>query len=210
MRNPRTKKRKPTRRGARRSMRTREAVLPDAEQIHALIAAYSGDGTLLPRTLAEICENVRDFIVLEDDGRIIGCGALHLYGVHLAEIRSITVDPSSQSNGGGRRLVKALLAQAEKHKVSCVCLFTRIPEFFSRLGFTNANHQDLPDKIHKDCYQCPRLYRCDEIAIIRGTTPTLAILPPPKNWLKTQACPRCAVLLKEFVCPRGSLSRLSL
>jgi len=56
--------------------------LPDAEQIHALIAAYSGDGTLLPRTLAEICENVRDFIVLEDDRRIIGCGALHLYGVH--------------------------------------------------------------------------------------------------------------------------------
>ncbi len=71
-------------------MRTRDAVLPDAEQIHALIAAYSGDGTLLPRSLAEICENVRDFVVLEHDGRIIGCGALHLYGVHLAEIRSIT------------------------------------------------------------------------------------------------------------------------
>src|ERR1700674_5343853 len=138
MRNPQ-KKRKSLRR-ARQSMRTRDAVLPDAEQIHALISAYSGDGTLLPRTLAEICENVRDFIVLEDDGRIIGCGALHLYGVHLAEIRSITVDHSSQSNGGGKRLVKALLAQAEKHKVSCVCLFTRIPEFFSRLGFTHANH----------------------------------------------------------------------
>jgi amino-acid N-acetyltransferase len=168
-------------------MRTRDAVLPDAEQIHALISAYSGDGTLLPRSLAEICENVRDFIVLEHDGRIIGCGALHLYGVHLAEIRSITVDPTSQSGGGGRRLVKALLAQAEKHKVSCVCLFTRIPEFFSRMGFTTANHQDLPDKIHKDCYQCPRLYRCDEVAMVRGELPTFAILPPPNNWLKIHA-----------------------
>ncbi len=168
-------------------MRTREAVLPDAEQIHALIAAYSGDGTLLPRTLAEICENVRDFVVLEHEGRIIGCGALHLYGVHLAEIRSITVDPASQSSGGGRRLVKALLAQAERHRVTCVCLFTRIPEFFSRMGFTTAAHQDLPDKIHKDCYQCPRLYRCDEIAMIRGNLPTFAILPPPKNWSKIQA-----------------------
>lgn len=47
-------------------MRTREATLPDAEQIHALITNYSGDGTLLPRTLAEICENVRDFVVLEE------------------------------------------------------------------------------------------------------------------------------------------------
>ena len=77
---------------------------PDAQQIHELIAAYSGDGTLLPRTLPEICENVRDFVVLEDDGRIIGCGALHLYGTHLAEIRSITVAPWAQGKGGGGRV----------------------------------------------------------------------------------------------------------
>ena len=74
-------------------MRTRKAILPDAKHIHELISAYSADGTLLPRTLPEICENVRDFVVLEDEGRIIGCGALHLYGTHLAEIRSITVGP---------------------------------------------------------------------------------------------------------------------
>jgi amino-acid N-acetyltransferase len=117
----------------------------------------------------------------------MGCGALHLYGPHLAEIRSITVDPAYQGGGGGRRLVKALLAQAEKHGVTCVCLFTRIPQFFSRLGFTNASHQDLPDKIHKDCYQCPRLHCCDEVAMIRGELPRLAILPPPSNWLKIQA-----------------------
>src|ERR1700747_1096862 len=116
------KKKETLRDQPRQSMRTREAVLPDAEQIHALIAAYSGDGTLLPRSLAEICENVRDFIVLEQNDRIIGCGALHLYGVHLAEIRSITVDPASQSSGGGRRLVKALLMHAEKHKVTGVSL----------------------------------------------------------------------------------------
>ena len=172
---------------SRRPMRTREATLPDAEQIHSLICAYSGDGTLLPRTLAEICENVRDFVVLERDRRIIGCGALHLYGLHLAEIRSITVDPKQQAKGGGRRLVKALLAQAEKHKVTCVCLFTRIPEFFARMGFTVANHQDLPDKIHKDCYKCPRLHYCDEVAMIRGNVPRFAILPPPATWLKIQA-----------------------
>src|ERR1700746_2817605 len=96
------KKKEALRDHARQSMRTREAVLPDAEQIHALIAAYSGDGTLLPRSLAEICENVRDFIVLEQNDRIIGCGALHLYGVHLAEIRSITVNPNCQRTGGGK------------------------------------------------------------------------------------------------------------
>src|SRR6201988_5022390 len=105
---------------ARRSMRTRKAILPDAQHIHELICAYSGDGTLLPRTLPEICENVRDFVVLEDGDRIIGCGALHLYGTHLAEIRSITVAPWAQGRGGGSKLVKALMAEAKRHKVDCI------------------------------------------------------------------------------------------
>jgi amino-acid N-acetyltransferase len=164
-------------------MRTREALLPDAEQIHALIEAYSGDGTLLPRTFAEVCENVRDFVVLEHRGDIIGCGALHLYGPHLAEIRSITVDPARQGSGGGELLVKALLAQAHKHNVSSICLFTRIPEFFSRLGFSMAQREDLPDKIHKDCIACPRFHNCDEVAMVRGELPKFAMLPQSANWL---------------------------
>ncbi len=164
-------------------MRTREALLPDAERIHELISAYSADGTLLPRTLAEICENVRDFVVLEHAGRIIGCGALHLYGPHLAEIRSITVDPVQQGSGGGVRLVKALLTEAKKHEVNCICLFTRIPEFFARMGFSLAQREDLPDKMYKDCRVCPRFYCCDEVAMVRGELPKFAILPEPERWL---------------------------
>lgn len=169
-------------------MRTRKAILPDAQQIHDLIAAYSGDGTLLPRTLAEICENVRDFILLEDAGQIIGCGALHLYGLHLAEIRSITVACWAQGRGGGELLVKALLAEAKHHRVRCICLFTRTPEFFGRLGFALAQREDLPDKVRKDCCVCPRFHCCDEVAMVRGELPKFAILPEPPSWLvKLQA-----------------------
>ncbi len=164
-------------------MRTRDAILPDAERIYDLISAYSGDGTLLPRTFAEICENVRDFVVLEDRGVIVGCGALHLYGQHLAEIRSITVDPSCQGSGGGKRLVEALLEEAEKHQVGCICLFTRKPEFFAHLGFAVAQREDLPDKIYKDCHVCPRLHCCDEVAMVRGELPKFAILPEPATML---------------------------
>ena len=160
-------------------MRTREAIIPDAEEIHRLISAYSGDGTLLPRNFAEICENVRDFIVLEHKGRIIGCGALHLYGQHLAEIRSITVEPEFQHFGGGKKLVNALMDEAKKHKVTCTCLFTRKPDFFAHLGFKLAQREDLPDKIHKDCWVCPRLHCCDEVAMVRGELPKFAILPEP-------------------------------
>lgn len=164
-------------------MHTREALLRDAEQIYELIASYSGDGTLLPRTLPEICENIRDFVVTEEDSRIIGCGALHLYGPHLAEVRSIAVYPHVKGKGAGRELIDALLQQAEKQEVTCVCLFTRIPEFFARMGFTTAVREEIPDKLYKDCHRCPRQNNCDEVAMVRGDVPQFAILQPPASQL---------------------------
>jgi amino-acid N-acetyltransferase len=164
-------------------MRTRKAILPDARHIYDLICAYSADGTLLPRTLPEICENVRDFVVLEDSGQIIGCGALHLYGTHLAEIRSITVGAQAQGRGGGSLIMRALMAEAKRQKVDCICLFTRTPDFFGRQGFRTVQREDLPDKLYKDCHVCPRFFKCDEVAMVRGKLPTFAILPQPANWL---------------------------
>lgn len=150
---------------------TRSAVLPDAETIYNIIQLYSQDNTLLPRSIAEISENVRDFVVAEDENGIVGCGALHLYGLHLAEIRSIAVQPDKKGLGIGRALVEGLLKEAERHKVSCVCLFTRTPGFFGHMGFDVARREELPDKIYKDCVYCPRLNDCDEIAMVRGTIP---------------------------------------
>lgn len=160
-------------------MLTRKARLQDAQNIHDLVSSLSGDGTLLPRSFAEICENVRDFCVAEsDDGAFLGCGALHLYGTHLAEVRSIVVTPDAKGRGAGSELVYALLEEAESHGVACVCLFTRTPDFFIRHGFQVADRNRIPDKIYKDCQGCPRLHACDEVAMARGELPDVAILAP--------------------------------
>lgn len=162
-------------------MRARKARLPDADNIRNLIRGLSYDGTLLPRSSAEIYENVRDFTVVETDaGEFLGCGALHLYGPHLAEIRSIAVHEHAQRHGAGGCLVEALLAEADSHSVGCVCLFTRIPDFFQHFGFAQADRTALPDKIYKDCVNCPRLHACDEIAMARGVLPDTAILGPSR------------------------------
>jgi len=150
---------------------TRNAVLPDVESIQSIITPYAEKGTLLPRTKAELCENIRDFVVAEQAGKIIGCGALHLYGPHLAEIRTIAVVPEAKGLGAGGQLVEALLAEGIRHSVTCVCLFTRIPDFFAHMGFTVATREELPDKIYKDCVHCPNLHCCDEIAMVRGKLP---------------------------------------
>ncbi len=159
----------------------RKAKLQDAVNVFDLVNSLSGDGTLLRRSYAEICENVRDFVVAESDaGVFLGCGALHLYGPHLAEVRSIVVKPEAKGQGAGGKLLHALLHEAEEQGVVAVCLFTRIPDFFFHFGFRVADRTALPDKIYKDCQSCPRLYACDEVAMVRGPLPRIAVLGPSK------------------------------
>lgn len=158
-------------------MRTRRAILPDAIQIQELIAMHAESGALLPRSLPEICENIRDFVVIENgEGRIQGCGALHLYGTHLAEVRSIAVRPEVRGQGAGAKVVQGLLTEAHRHHVAGVCLFTRIPDYFTKLGFMAVPLTDLPDKIYKDCLKCPKLNACDEVAMVKGEVPKMTIL----------------------------------
>lgn len=160
-------------------MRTRKACLPDAPRIYTLIAEYAREEILLPRSLAEICENIRDFTVVENRGEVLGCGALHIYGLDLAEIRSIAVERAAQGRGAGRRLVEALLTEARQHSVGRVFLFTRIPDYFARLGFVSVPHQSLPEKTLKDCLKCPRFNCCDETAMVLVGVPSRATAHRP-------------------------------
>jgi amino-acid N-acetyltransferase len=160
------------------SLRTREAQLHDAHAIHQLIESFSHDGTLLHRAYAEICANIGTFTIVENGShQFIGCAALHVYGQHLAEIRSIVVRPDTKGHGAGGLLVRALLDQAEASGIKCVCLFTRIPTFFEHFQFRFAEHQALRDKVLKDCMRCARRNACDEIAMVIGELPAIHTLP---------------------------------
>ena len=120
-------------------MFARSATLPDAFAIEQLVQVHVGDGTLLPRSLSEICENIRDFVVIEHDGEIVGCGALHLYGMHLAEVRTITITSKAKGKGAGRLLIDALMTEAKRQSVTCVCLFTRIPGVLWQAGLSSPS-----------------------------------------------------------------------
>jgi amino-acid N-acetyltransferase len=160
-------------------LRTRKAQLQDARSIHQLIHSFTHDGTLLPRRYAEICANIATFTIVETgSGQFIGCAALHVYGQHLAEIRSIVVHPDTKGHGAGSLLVQALLDQAQASGIKCVCLFTRIPGFFDHFHFRIAEHQALPDKVLKDCVHCSRRNACDEIAMVIGELPA----PRDRPW----------------------------
>ena len=157
-------------------MSIRSAALADARAIHGLIAAHVLDGTLLPRSVAEIRRDIGDFVVAVHDGEVVGCGALHLYGSHLAEVRSITVRSDHRGRGFGRALVGALLDHARRMQITGVCLFTREPEFFSSFGFVTVDRERVPEKFYRDCLLCPRRHACDEIAMAVGELAEPAVL----------------------------------
>ncbi len=154
------------------SLQTRQAQSHDARAIHQLIESFTFDGTLLHRSYEEIRANIRTFTVVETESRqFIGCASLHVYGQHLAEIRSIVVRPDAKGCGAGGLLVRALLDQAEAAGIECVCLFTRIPSFFEHFNFRIADRFALRDKVMKDCIRCARRNACDETAMAIGDLP---------------------------------------
>ncbi len=136
-------------------MLVRKALLTDATNVYDLVNSLSGDGTLLKRPFAEICENIRDFTVAESDGGVfLGCGALHFYGPHLCEVRSIAVKPEAKSQGAGGRILTALIEEAElaRHSIRVPLhahpgfLFqVRLPHRRRQVRTARQDLQGLPD-----------------------------------------------------------------
>jgi amino-acid N-acetyltransferase len=146
----------------------RKAALPDVEQMHRLITSYASQGVMLPKTLLQLYENLRDYtVVTSPEGEeLAGCGALHIYWENLAEIRALAVAPDTAKRGVGSMMVTALIEEARSLGIAKVFLFTYIPDFFARFGFIKTDHSSMPLKVFNECFQCPKFNTCDEIAMV--------------------------------------------
>jgi len=148
-------------------MKIRKARMRDIPELLALINGYASDGIMLPRTEFELAEGIRDFVVAENDEKLVGCGALHFYTTSSGEIRSLAVSPETKGSGVGRRIVKELEKEAEGCDLSSLFAFTYVPEFFSKLGYARIDRVLVPLKAWKDCLRCPKFQNCDEIAVLK-------------------------------------------
>ena len=156
-----------TRIRARPGLELRPAARDDVDALESFIAAYTSDGTLLPRTRSNLLQHVRDFRLACDGDLLVGCGALQVVNAHLAEVRSVAVHPDWRGGGIGSRIVESLLADAHARGLGRVFCLTRRQSFFARLGFVTASKESFPHKIWNDCRLCPRQSSCDEIAMVR-------------------------------------------
>ena len=128
-------------------MHVREAVLADVPAIHELLEDYAARGNLLPRTRDNVQKFVRDFLVAEEDGALLGAGALEIMGADLGEIRSLVVDEAQHGRGIGRQISLALMDEARALGLARIMALTYVPKFFESLGFEVVEVDRLPEKV---------------------------------------------------------------
>lgn len=145
----------------------RKARMSDVQGIHELIAEYARKGDMLPRPLADIYENLRDyFVFLGDDGELVGSAAIHIMWEDLAEVRSLAVRDGKMRRGVGTHLVESCISEAIMLGIERVFALTYKPEFFEKLGFHVVDKAELPQKIWTDCLKCSKFPDCDEVALV--------------------------------------------
>ena len=150
--------------------RVEKARISDAPQIHELINRFAAKGEMLARPLSEIYENIRDYFVIREGGRVIACAALHVNWSDLAEIKSVAVAEDSQRQGIGDQIIRACLREAKELGIPTVFCLTYKPGFFETFGFSQVEKMDLPQKVWTECYRCPKFPNCDEIALVYHLT----------------------------------------
>ena len=113
----------------------RRARTRDVRSIRALVDHYVDEQILLQKESVQLYEDIQDFWVADDGGRVVGCGALHPLWEDLAEIRTVAVDPEVRGRGVGHRLVTRLVETARELGVARVLVLTFEVAFFEGHGF---------------------------------------------------------------------------
>ncbi|MCU7729600.1 amino-acid N-acetyltransferase [Actinoplanes sp. KI2] len=131
-------------------MEIRRARTGDVKAIRALVDAYTADRRLLSKATVTLYESVQEFwVAADDDGTVLGCGALHVMWEDLAEIRTVAVDPSFRGRKIGHKIVSRLLDAARDLGVARVFCLTFETRFFGSFGFTEIDGAPVPHSVYE-------------------------------------------------------------
>jgi amino-acid N-acetyltransferase len=145
----------------------RKALIQEVPEIRRFLQEFTLDGGILPRTLADLYGQLRDYFVYRvDRGPLVGVAALHICWAGLGEVRSVAVLPDYQGRGLGSSLVKACLDEARSLGLSEVFCLTLRPEFFQRFGFKVVQRDELLPIVWADCVHCVKFPDCDEVPMV--------------------------------------------
>jgi amino-acid N-acetyltransferase len=128
----------------------RPAKTADVKAIRELVDSYAAPGQMLSKETVTLYESVQEFIVAEDNGVLIGCGALHILWEDLAEVRTVAVKKEFQKQGIGKQILEAIIKRARELGVGRIFCLTFQTEFFGRHGFVEIEGTPVAPDVYKE------------------------------------------------------------
>jgi amino-acid N-acetyltransferase len=127
----------------------RPAKTSDVKAIRELVDSYAAPGQMLSKETVTLFESVQEFTVAENDGVIVGCGALHILWEDLAEVRTVAVEKSFHKQGIGHKILDAIIQRARELGVDRIFCLTFQTEFFGRHGFEEIHGTPVDPDVYQ-------------------------------------------------------------
>jgi amino-acid N-acetyltransferase len=128
----------------------RPARTSDVKAIRQLVDSYAAPGQMLSKETVTLYESVQEFTVAEVDGKVIGCGALHVLWDDLAEVRTVAVDKNFHKKGIGHQILEKIIERARVVGVERIFCLTFQTEFFGRHGFVEIEGTPVAPDVYQE------------------------------------------------------------
>ena len=128
----------------------RRARTSDVRAIRDLVEPLTATRVLVAKDAVAYYEGLQQFRVAEVDGRVLGCGALHVLWEDLAEVRTLAVHEDAVGRGIGGQVLEALLQDARDLGIDRVFCLTFEVDFFTRHGFSPIEGQSVPPEVYAE------------------------------------------------------------
>ncbi|CAB4536543.1 ArgA N-acetylglutamate synthase and related acetyltransferases [actinobacterium SCGC AAA044-D11] len=132
------------------SLIIRQARTSDIKNIRAIIDEYAAGRRLLTKETVTLYESVQEFTVAEIDGKVVGCGAMHVLWEDLAEVRSVAVDQSVRGKGVGHGILEVLIKRAAELGIKRIFCLTFETQFFGRHGFVEIEGTPVSPDVYTE------------------------------------------------------------
>jgi len=136
----------------------RPARTSDVKAIRQLVDSYAAPGQMLSKETVTLYESVQEFTVAEVDGKVIGCGALHVLWDDLAEVRTVAVEKSFHNQGVGHQILERIIERAREvgvARIFCLTFRTELHQMFIKSSFVRTMPVWLSSWISKRQSQIP-------------------------------------------------------
>lgn len=127
----------------------RPARTSDIKSIRKIIDAYSLQRRLLSKETVMLYEDVQEFFVAEDNGEVIGCGALHVLWEDLGEVRTVAVNENYRGQKIGHQIMNSIIDRAQSLGLKRLFCLTFETEFFAKHGFKEIQGAPVEPEVYQ-------------------------------------------------------------